>query len=134
MRSKGFLKFFVMFVLILTACNSGGGVPSWIPPIFSSNDVSSSDEERIHIFTEEWSHDANNHWHNAACGHDEKSNNEPHDFSSIVVDPTYEKEGSVTFTCKVCGYSYTRKTDEKLEHQYADEWSFDDTKHWQLRL
>ena len=72
----------------------------------SKNDDSSSSIHE-HTFASSWEHDETYHWHPSTCGHDVKSNEEEHTFTSVVTDPTYESGGYTTYTCSVCGYSYT---------------------------
>ena len=43
--------------------------------------------------------------------------------------PTCTEEGYTTYTC-VCGQSYTDDKVPALDHDYAEEWSKDDTHHW----
>lgn len=62
--------------------------------------------EHVHTFSEDWTSNANYHWHESTCGHDVTSTKEPHAFSSWIIDeePTTEKEGKQHKTCTVCGY------------------------------
>lgn len=66
-------------------------------------------EEHNHVFTGEWSHDSNYHWHECECG--EKQNKEPHEvekWSKSKEDKTLE-EGK----CIVCGATLTRTAEKK---------------------
>ncbi len=71
-------------------------------------------------FSAEWSTDETCHWH--ACTakkHTDTTEKLPHEFNDGVVttEPTEETEGVRTFTCKTCGYSYTKKI-EVLPHTH----------------
>ena len=73
-----------------------------------------------HEFSAEWSTDETCHWH--ACTakkHTDTTEKLPHEFNDGVVttEPTEETEGVKTFTCKTCGYSYTKKI-EVLPHTH----------------
>ena len=73
-----------------------------------------------HEFSAEWSTDETCHWH--ACTakkHTDTTEKLPHEFNDGVVttEPTEETEGVRTFTCKTCGYSYTKKI-EVLPHTH----------------
>ena len=73
-----------------------------------------------HEFSAEWSTDEACHWH--ACTtkkHTDTTEKLPHEFNDGVVttEPTEETEGVRTFTCKTCGYSYTKKI-EVLPHTH----------------
>ena len=73
-----------------------------------------------HEFSTEWSTDETCHWH--ACTakkHTDTTEKLPHEFNDGVVttEPTEETEGVRTFTCKTCGYSYTKKI-EVLPHTH----------------
>lgn len=60
----------------------------------------------IHKFNDTWVTDANQHWHECECG--EKSGIENHNFTEeITTAPTCTQNGLVTYTCTVCGFSYT---------------------------
>ena len=43
-----------------------------------------------------------------------------HDFSSAYTPPTCTTEGFTTFTCTLCGYSYTATYGDALGHDYED--------------
>ena len=65
-----------------------------------------------HTYSDSWSYDKTNHWHDATCGHDVISDNEKHSFEDVVTPATYATGGYTTHTCTICGYSYIdSKTD-----------------------
>ena len=73
-----------------------------------------------HEFSAEWSTDETCHWH--ACTakkHTDTTEKLPHEFNDgvVITEPTEETEGVRTFTCKTCGYSYTKKI-EVLPHTH----------------
>ena len=73
-----------------------------------------------HEFSAEWSTDETCHWH--ACTtkkHTDTTEKLPHEFNdgAVTTEPTEETEGVRTFTCKTCGYSYTKKI-EVLPHTH----------------
>ena len=100
----------VTFSVLLTSCNSSQGSNSGN----SSNNggEGSSNTSHEHTFDDKWEYNDTYHWHSSTCGHDVKANEERHNFTSTVTDPTYEEGGYTTYTCSTCGYSYAdNKTD-----------------------
>lgn len=55
------------------------------------------------------------------------------DEGKIIKDATEETEGTKTYTCETCGYTYN-ETIPKLEHthKFSTEWQSDATSHWHL--
>lgn len=72
-----------------------------------------------HAYGEEWKKDASGHWHESTCDataptHDVmKSDFAEHTFDEgkVTKPADYGVEGEKTFTCTVCGYSYTQDID-----------------------
>ena len=93
-------------------------------------------EQLEHNYSEEWSNDKTHHWH--ACldeGYDdEKTSYALHNFTKKSIPATYEHDGTSTFTCKTCGYTYTALDNEQLEHIYSDTYSMDSEGHWHACL
>ena len=66
--------------------------------------------EHVHTFSSAWTYNSSQHWHVANCGHiEEKSDLDSHTFDDgvVTVEPTCIKTGTKTFTCTICGYSYS---------------------------
>lgn len=90
--------------------------------------------EHKHEFGTVWKSDENSHWHECSCG--EKADNAPHSFDSgvITLKPTETTEGIMTYTCTVCGYSYTTaifpEDPDHTEHTFDTIWHSDATSHW----
>ena len=57
-----------------------------------------------HTFSDQWSSDANSHWHAATCNHDVTADSAAHtwDNGTITKEPTCTEEGVRTYTCTVC--------------------------------
>ena len=115
MKSKKFI--FSIFAVLLMVLLASCGV-----------------DEHSHTYSEDWSKDANYHWHQATCEHlEEVSEKAEHSWDSgtITTQPTEENEGVKTFSCTVCGQTKSEPI-EKLQHThtYSDEWSKDETYHW----
>lgn len=88
------------------------------------------DLEHVHVFTDEWSYDENNHWHNSTCGHDVKGDFTPHNIELLIErEATYDHPGFYMYGCFTCGYYYTFNTSQ-LEHKYEENWDCDDFYHW----
>ena len=85
-----------------------------------------------HTYSNELMYNETHHWY--ACldkGYDDlKSGEKEHDFTKGEVTPaTYESEEYTTYLC-ICGYSKKEVTAPKLEHNYSNRLSYDDTHHW----
>ena len=78
-----------------------------------------------HDFKEEYEHDGSYHWHAAECGHDERSEYEPHVYVKTVVAPTCTKSGYTDYLCE-CGYGYTADYTAALGHTVS-EWTLSST-------
>ena len=52
-----------------------------------------------------------------------------HNFVCYVVEPTFESDGYYQYTCD-CGNSYTEFYEQKLQHTYDQNYSYDNTNHW----
>ena len=91
---------------------------------------------KSHKYNENWSSDAENHWH--ACEDkncDKKKDVATHTFNEgvITVEPGIGTKGVKTYTCSVCNY---QKTEEipAIDHTHVagSTWEKDATNHWNL--
>ena len=66
-----------------------------------------------HEFSSDWKFDETNHWHECTMkNHTDTTEKAPHEFKEEVTKQAdYGVEGEKTFTCTVCGYSYTQDID-----------------------
>lgn len=66
-----------------------------------------------HEFSSDWKFDETNHWHECTTKeHTDTTEKNPHEFKEEVTKQAdYGVEGEKTFTCTVCGYSYTQDID-----------------------
>jgi hypothetical protein len=69
--------------------------------------------EHVHTFSESWTSNATQHWHQATCAHGEIKD-------GLADHKDLNEDG----LCDVCDYEIGH------EHTFADEWSFDDNYHW----
>ncbi len=77
--------------------------------------IDNYDASHVHIFSDDWEHDATSHWHPATCGHSVTSDPVPHNYDNQLV-------------CRDCGYV---SEDSPLhEHSFAASWSRDKESHW----
>ena len=76
-------------------------------------DVCAYTGDHKHSFSDAWSSDDKQHWHDASCGHTVQSDLENH------VD--FAKDG----ICDVCGWF-----DQSHSHSFSDEWVSDVVYHW----
>ena len=74
--------------------------------------------------------DSNTHWRVCANGN-HKVDEALHNWDSGHIEkaPTCEEEGSIVYTCMICGKS-TRRTLSKTAHNKSKEWDFDESEHW----
>ena len=95
----------------------------------NQNQSSSSDE---HHYSSSWSKDRQYHWH--ACtdrGYESLYiDKEEHSFEIYShTEATFNSYEVTTYRCVVCGYSY-QEIGNTAEHNYSDDYSFDDVYHW----
>ena len=66
-----------------------------------------------HEYSSDWKFDETNHWHVCTTKeHTDTTEKAPHEFKEEVTKQAdYGVEGEKTFTCTVCGYSYTQDID-----------------------
>ncbi|MDE5856601.1 MAG: DUF285 domain-containing protein, partial [Anaeroplasmataceae bacterium] len=81
-----------------------------------------------HSYSEDWSSDDTNHWHECECG--EKKDVTSHTFGNWVVTKESSKEqlGERKRVCSVCAYEQTEAFEHT--HSYSEEWKADDANHW----
>lgn len=58
-----------------------------------------------HTFSDQWSSNADIHWHGSSCGHDVTADSAAHSWNNYKVskNPTCSEDGIITYTCTVCG-------------------------------
>ena len=88
-----------------------------------------------HTYGSEWKNDADNHWHECACG--DKKDTAAHTAGEWIIDTpaTATTSGSKHKECTVCGYTMTTETipatgGGEHTHSYGTEWKYDGTNHW----
>ena len=69
-----------------------------------------------HTYSSTRSHDKDSHWHTCIdAGYENLKKDEgEHIYKISVTNPTYESGGYTTYTCSICGYSYTDDETEAL--------------------
>ena len=88
-----------------------------------------------HHYSEQWFVDNESGTHYHACTDEGythlRADEAEHDYDLGVTTPaTYEAAGYTTYTCKVCGHKDVHAGDAQLTHNFATEWSHNETKHW----
>ena len=97
----------------------------------TSNESVSEKNVHEHSFDNgTWEYDKEYHWHPSICGHDVQGSKSEHIFNKSEINPTFESDGLITYTCSICNYSYTEKGKDKLGHNYSSDWSYDENSHW----
>lgn len=74
-----------------------------------------------HTFSSEWTVNADYHWHADTCGHpDVTSDYGPHEWNAgeITIQPTHTSEGTVVYTCTVCGAQKSETLPATTEHVF----------------
>ena len=82
-----------------------------------------------HIYAEDWTKDANGHWHACTVCGDKKDEAAHDDKETVTTAPTCEGEGEASYVCKVCGYEHTGKV-PAAGHTFSKKWEYDETHHW----
>jgi DNA-directed RNA polymerase subunit RPC12/RpoP len=89
--------------------------------------------EHVHTFSDDWTSDADLHWHAASCGHDVKSDIAAHVWNSgtIITSPGEYTEGEMLYKCILCGEEKTQAIPViGHEHKYNTAWSTNAYMHW----
>ena len=74
--------------------------------------------EITHDYSESWSKDGSNHWHECSvCG--DKKDKTPHSYETEVIAPTCETKGYTIYTCSVCEHKYTGNETSATGHNYS---------------
>ena len=89
-----------------------------------------------HNYSDEWSSNGNTHWHvclNAGCT--AKGDEAAHVGEWVTtLEPTCTTAGSKHKICTVCGREFAVEEIEATGHNYATEWTSDETDHWHVCL
>ena len=126
MNKKGFLS-------LLFAAVSAASLASAI----SLAACTPAEDKHEHQWSAEWSSDGANHWHECS-GCDETQDESAHTWGEweVTKEATATEAGSRQRECTVCGYTQnevipaTGEQPGEHEHQWAAEWSSDETAHW----
>ena len=84
-----------------------------------------------HEYSDKWTSDDDNHWHECVCG--DVIDIEEHDFDEGVVtlEPTEESTGIKVYTCSICDHELEEELAKLTHtHTYADTYSYNETSHW----
>ncbi len=76
-----------------------------------------------HTFSDKWSFDDDNHWHEDTCGHGASSDFGAHELELSQIPGS----DALDLVCE-CGYSKPYTDDHK--HTYSDKWTYDEGTHW----
>ena len=129
LKPKFLLSVLSVVCISLTSCNNQSSTTtSSSSSLTTTTTTTTSNHE--HTYSSSYEYDDTYHWHPSTCGHDVRSGEAKHNFTSTVTDPTYEQGGYTTYTCSTCGYSYIDNETNKLEHNYSSTWSYDEYSHW----
>lgn len=84
-----------------------------------------------HDYLEEWNKNETNHWHDCLnnCGSFDSLNQHIWNDGEVITAATYEAAGSIKYTCEICLYEKIEEIPQ-LGHNYAKNWSSDETHHW----
>ena len=87
--------------------------------------------DHTHEYADAWSSNETDHWHECECGDKFDIANHAFDDWATIKEATETETGSKKRTCSVCEYEETA-TIPMLSHthDYADEWSNNETDHW----
>ncbi len=100
-----------------TVCTHSGEIKDLAPHADENNDGICDgcawNYDHEHQFAENWSHDADYHWHDVACTH-----------TIEVADKAAHADENNDGICDGCEWNYDH------EHQFAESWSHDAEYHW----
>ena len=122
LRLNFLLSVLSVVCISLTSCNNNQST--------TPNPSTTTTSNHEHTYSSSYEYDDTYHWHPSTCGHDVRSGERKHTFTSTITNPTYEQGGYTTYTCSICGYSYVDDKTDKLEHNYSSTWSYDEYSHW----
>ena len=96
---------------------------------------SETPSSHVHTFSNEWTTNNLQHWHESTCGHDVKSELGDHVFSNWIIDkePTATETGVKHRNCTICQYyegEVIPASGEEHVHTFSTEWSYDENMHW----
>ena len=77
--NKLFAGLFCLPLLALASCSGGGKGKS------SSTPNTSGEPEHVHTFSDAWSRNNSEHWHQATCGHDVDKDRAPHTPNAVGI-------------------------------------------------
>ncbi len=85
-----------------------------------------------HVYSSDWKTDAENHWHECACGDKTDITEHTEDSGTVTKEPTETESGVKTFRCTVCGYEIRTETIPALSHThvYSSDWKTNAENHW----
>lgn len=108
----------ILSLLLFFNASCGGTVPG-------------GNNDHIHTFANEYTHNDTHHWYEATCGHNEKENYETHTFDDRIVtkEATATSSGEVMYTCLICGYEKIEEVTVHI-HTFSDKYSYDEYYHW----
>ena len=95
--------------------------------------------KHVHQYEDRWTFNETHHWKKCitaegVCTEPEGEKAEHHfDAGKVIKEATEDAEGTKTYTCETCGYSYNELL-PKLEHthKFTAEWQSDTASHWHL--
>ena len=95
--------------------------------------------KHVHQYEDRWTFNETHHWKKCiaaegVCTEPEGEKAEHHfDAGKVIREATEDAEGTKTYTCETCGYTYN-ETIPKLEHthKFTAEWQSDAASHWHL--
>ena len=106
--------------------------------VLSTTSYSDEPTEHQHVWSDAWSSDENNHWHECTaegCDKSEKGDVAAHswDEGKVTKEPTESETGVKTYTCTVCNATKTETLPVLTPghtHVWSEAWSTDGSHHW----
>ena len=85
--------------------------------------------DHTHNYGSEWKNDSSNHWVECSCGDKNKIALHTYDTGKVEKPSTCKVEGSIRYTCTVCGYSRDEVIPKSNEHSFDRCEVVDDSQH-----
>ena len=96
----------------------------------TANAQGTLEAQHVHTAGDSWEKDATDHW-KVCTGCGETFDKAEHTYDTAVTAPTCTEGGYTTYTCTVCGYSYTGDETAATGHTLGD-WLSDEENHWKV--
>ena len=116
-------------VTIPSTCTSRGTV------LYTCTQCGATKEESLpktdHSYSDAWTSDKDNHWHQCVCGEKKDIASHNWDEGVVTIPATEERSGVKTYTCQTCNYKYEEEIAQLSHtHTFETKWTAGEETHW----